>query len=132
MVFQTTDLGRRMERSRKAAGLGLDDVAKRLDCSADRIRSFEVGKSVPPAIVMERLSNLYGVSLLSFFGDEAGAESDESILFAETRRLVGAQDQRAVLKDLLAPRLEDRLVCQSGDLASLSLALSCIWQDARR
>lgn len=59
----------RLLTAREKAGLSIEQASKRLDWPPWLVKQYESGSSVPPAVCLRRLANIYGVSV-SWLRDE--------------------------------------------------------------
>jgi DNA-binding transcriptional MerR regulator/quercetin dioxygenase-like cupin family protein len=83
----SADIGARLARMRKALRLPLDEAARRSGLSAASIARIERGASKPAVASLQKLTAIYGTSVLSFFENPT-----------TTRALVRPRD-RGVLAD---------------------------------
>lgn len=56
-----TPLGRAMREYRIKHGMLLYDMAKELHISSATLSSYEVGKDIPPQLVIDNVRRLYGI-----------------------------------------------------------------------
>src|SRR6266568_3658641 len=62
-----TDLGPRLRRLRKRAGLGVVEAAKKAQISAGFLSAIELSRANPSVATLQRLSATYGTTVLEFF-----------------------------------------------------------------
>src|SRR2546430_10665386 len=67
-----SELGARLRAVRMARGLGLREVARRLELSASSISQIETGKSRPSVRTLYALASEFGVTVDEFLPDEPG------------------------------------------------------------
>jgi transcriptional regulator with XRE-family HTH domain len=67
-----SELGARLRAVRMARGLGLREVARRLELSASSISNIETGKSRPSVRTLYALASEFGVTVDEFLPDEPG------------------------------------------------------------
>lgn len=63
-------LGTRLREARVAAGLGVRELARRLEVSASLISQIELGRVVPSVSTLYALTNVLGISMDSLFAAE--------------------------------------------------------------
>lgn len=62
-----TDLGPKLRRLRKRAGLGVVEAAKKAKVSAGFLSAIELSRANPSVATLQRLSATYGTTVLEFF-----------------------------------------------------------------
>jgi DNA-binding transcriptional MerR regulator len=62
-----TDLGPKLRRLRKRAGLGVVEAAKKAKISAGFLSAIELSRANPSVATLQRLSATYGTTVLEFF-----------------------------------------------------------------
>jgi DNA-binding transcriptional MerR regulator len=62
-----TELGPRLRRLRKRAGLGVVDAAKKAKISAGFLSAIELSRANPSVATLQRLSATYGTTVVEFF-----------------------------------------------------------------
>jgi DNA-binding transcriptional MerR regulator len=79
-----TDLGPKLRRLRKRAGLGVVEAAKKAKISAGFLSAIELSRANPSVATLQRLSATYGTTVLEFFD-----------VPKQSNRLVRPRDRRA-------------------------------------
>lgn len=90
------EIAKRLKARRRLLGLGQDKVAEVLGVCHQQVQKYEAGKDKLSASQLFQVAGFFGVSLLYFFNEEGGKESDISsiklihpILFLKiTRNLI--------------------------------------------
>jgi DNA-binding transcriptional MerR regulator/quercetin dioxygenase-like cupin family protein len=72
---QAADVGARLALLRASCGLSLEDAARRTGLSAQFIGRVERGVSNPPIACLQKLTALYGASVLSFFDNQKNSRA---------------------------------------------------------
>lgn len=80
-----TDVGRKLRRLRKKAGLGVVEAATRSKISAGFLSAIELSRANPSVATLQRLASTYGATVLDFFD-----------LPKQSSRLVRPRDRRAI------------------------------------
>ena len=80
-----TDLGPKLRRLRKRAGLGVVEAAKQARISAGFLSAIELSRANPSVATLQRLSAAYGTTVLEFFDVPQRAN-----------RLIRPRDRRAI------------------------------------
>jgi len=80
-----TDVGPKLRRLRKKAGLGVVEAAKRSKVSAGFLSAIELSRANPSVATLQRLAATYGATVLDFFD-----------LPKQSSRLVRPRDRRAI------------------------------------
>ena len=80
-----TDVGPKLRRLRKKAGLGVVQAAKRSKISAGFLSAIELSRANPSVATLQRLASTYGATVLDFFD-----------LPKRPSRLVRPRDRRAI------------------------------------
>jgi DNA-binding transcriptional MerR regulator/quercetin dioxygenase-like cupin family protein len=80
-----TDLGPKLRRLRKKAGLGVVEAAKRSKVSAGFLSAIELSRANPSVATLQRLASTYGATVLDFYN-----------LPKQSNRLVRPRDRRAI------------------------------------
>jgi len=80
-----TDVGPKLRRLRKKAGLGVVEAAKRSKVSAGFLSAIELSRANPSVATLQRLASTYGATVLDFFD-----------LPKQSSRLVRPRDRRAI------------------------------------
>lgn len=70
-----TDLGQRLRRTRNSANFTLDWAAAQVGLTKGYLSKIERGQATPSIAVLNRLSDLYGVTLAEFFMPEGERKS---------------------------------------------------------
>ena len=78
-VDQSSDLGARLRQSRETAGLGLRELARRLELSASALSQIETGKSRPSVKTLYAIVSELGLSLDELFENHAGDRSGADV-----------------------------------------------------
>lgn len=79
--------GQRFQRLRKAKGLTQEDVAEKLNISAQAVSKWENDLTSPDISVLAELSEMFGVTLDELLGKEVSGKAE--VLPPEQRRDVG-------------------------------------------
>jgi DNA-binding transcriptional MerR regulator len=82
---RATELGAKLRRLRKRAGLGIHDAAGRAKISAGFLSSLELSRANPSVATLQRLAATYGTTVLDFYG-----------VRKKSNRLVRRRDRRAI------------------------------------
>jgi DNA-binding transcriptional MerR regulator len=80
-----TDVGPKLRRLRKKAGLGVVEAARRSKVSAGFLSAIELSRANPSVATLQRLAATYGSTVLEFFD-----------LPKQSNRLVRPRDRRAI------------------------------------
>jgi DNA-binding transcriptional MerR regulator len=80
-----TDVGAKLRRLRKKAGLGVVEAARRSKVSAGFLSAIELSRANPSVATLQRLAATYGATVLDFFD-----------LPKQSNRLVRPRDRRAI------------------------------------
>lgn len=80
-----TDLGRRLRRLRKRAGLGVVEAARRAKISAGFLSAVELSRANPSVATLQRLAASYGKTVLDFYN-----------VRKQSSRLVRPHDRQAI------------------------------------
>ena len=82
---RATDVGPKLRRLRKKAGLGVVEAAKRSKVSAGFLSAIELSRANPSIATLQRLASTYGATVLDFF-----------TVPKQSSRLVRPRDRRAI------------------------------------
>ena len=101
-------LGERLRQRRIAAGMTLQDLGVKIGLSYQQVQKYEKGENRMSAGLLLALSDLFGVSVCSFFRDPAGTCCGRS------PEVCAAIDRLSELDD---PALARRMLSLLDDLA---------------
>src|SRR5262249_60397423 len=97
-VSRPADLGPKLRRLRKRAGLGVGEAAKKAKASAGLLSALELSRANPSVATLQRLSATYGTTVLDFF--DVPKHSNHLVRPRDRRAI---QTQSGVRIELLSP-----------------------------
>jgi len=107
MPAASASLGADLRALRKARGLTLEDMARKLDRSVGWLSQVERDKSVADAAVLKRMADILGVPMSIFFGTAPAPEREAGLIVrAANRRAIGER-AGGLVEALLSPDLTD-------------------------
>ena len=98
MSIDHKELGRRLREAREAAGMNQDAVAKQLNLSRATIAQMELGNRAVSSLELDKLANIYGRDIGSFFTQGFNAEDILSVLLRENPDLVSNEEMTEALR----------------------------------
>ncbi len=121
-MAEETLIGERIKQRRKALGLSLRDVAKRVDVSASFLSQLERGQSGVTIDTLRRIAGALNVPIFHFLSAASAAPSQADclsqpvVIRADYRPRLSLSDSR-VIYELLTPNLSCKMEAIRGRLA---------------
>ena len=102
-----TELGPRLRRLRKRAGLGVVDAAKKAKISAGFLSAIELSRANPSVATLQRLTATYGTTVLDFY--DVPKQSNHLVRPRDRRAIQTQSGVRIELLSIGARQLESQI-----------------------
>ena len=108
-------LGQRIQELRKKANLSQSELATKIDVSYPQMSRYEIKEVQPPADVLKRLADVFGVSIDYIVNGSSGQKAQESLgdaeLLSQFREVEQMNDDdRGTIKKLIDAFITKRKV----------------------
>jgi transcriptional regulator with XRE-family HTH domain len=110
MVKMKLNMGTKIKNLRKAKGLSLQEVSKRLGLSSSLLSQIENDKVTPSIATLFKIANFLGKKTSFFLDDDVENKDIDSPIVKRKKRTILASKNSKIHYELLNPKLKDASV----------------------